>query len=186
MVKVRLVGGREVATETYVEEVIDRFRERLTERYAAHGTAARSSVPQVEDPGRVGDRLALLVPLVQPRNEMADLVGPFYDTAGMRALLNTTRQAIHDRTARGTLLGVQTSEGQWIYPTFQFDGDQPRRDLTETLKALRGGPRWSVAVWLRTADDELGASSPEQWLAGGGEQEAVVRLARHLAHEWAA
>ena len=180
MATVRL-GRQEVNAEAYVEKVVGAFRARLTERYATS-----PSVQQVEDPDAVADRLALLVPLVQPRNEMADLVGPFYDTAGMRTLLGSTRQAIHDRTVRGTLLGVQTREGQRIYPTFQFVGDQPRKDLTETLKALRGGPRWSVAVWLRTPDHELDGRSPEQWLAQGGDPEKVLRLARHVAHEWAA
>ncbi|GAA5107144.1 hypothetical protein GCM10023339_04800 [Alloalcanivorax gelatiniphagus] len=181
MATVRLEGGREVEAAAYVEEVVGRFRQRLTERYAS-GTA----VTPVEDPGAVADRLALLVPLVQPGNPMAELVGPFYDTAGMRTLLGSTRQAIHDRTVRGTLLGVQTGEGQWIYPTFQLDGDQPRKDVVEVLKVLRGGPRWSVAVWLCTPDEALDRLSPEQWLTKGGDLDAVLRLARGLAHDWAA
>jgi hypothetical protein len=175
------VGRTEIAAEAYVEEVVGRFRERLTERYATS-----PSVQQVEEPDAVADRLARLVPLVQPRNEMSDLVGPFFDTAGMRTLLGSTRQAIHDRTLRGTLLGVQTSEGQWIYPVFQFAGAQPRPDLADVLKVLRGGPRWSAAVWLRTAADELGGRSPEQWLASGGDADPVLRLARLVAHQWAA
>jgi hypothetical protein len=181
MATVRIEGGREMAAETYVDEVVGLFRQRLNARYA-HGSAAQA----VEDPDAVARRLAMLVPLGQPGNPMAELVGPFYDTAGMRALLGSTRQAIHDRTVRGTLLGVQTGEGQWIYPTFQFDGDQPRKDLAETLKALRGGPRWTVAVWLRTPDEELAELSPEQWLAKDGDPGVVLRLARHVAHDWAA
>lgn len=181
MATVRIEGGREVAAEAYVEELVGRFRQRLTERYV-RGAA----VQQVEDPDAVADRLALLVPLVRPRNEMADLVGPFHDTAGMRALLGSTRQAVHDRTLRGTLLGVQTAEGQWIYPTFQLDGDRPRADLAGVLKVLRGGPRWSVAVWLRTPDERLGDLSPEQWLAAGRDGEVVLGLAREVAHDWAA
>lgn len=173
--------GREVEAEAYVEEVVGRFRQRLTERYASG-----ASVHRVEDPDAVADRLALLVPLVQSGNQMAELVGPFYDTAGMRTLLGSTRQAIHDRMVRGTLLGVRTAEGQWIYPTFQFDGSLPRRELADLLKALRGGPRWSVAVWLRTPDEELDDLSPEQWLSKGGDRDVVLRLARHVAHDWAA
>lgn len=181
MATFRVEGGREVAAEAYVEEVVGAFRRRLTERYAAS-----PAVQLVEAPDAVADRLALLVPLVGPRNEMADLVGPCYDTAGMRTLLGTTRQAIHDRTMRGTLLGVQTAEGQWVYPTFQFDGARPREDLAEVMRALRGGPRWSVAVWLRTPGAELDHLSPEQWLAKGGDPARVLSLAQQVAHQWAA
>lgn len=120
------------------------------------------------------------------RNAMADLVGPFYDTNGVATLLGVSVDALSAAREDGLLLGVQTSDGAWVYPTFQFTGDRVDPALIPVFHIFRDSPRWSAAVWLRTPDEDLDELSPVEWLRAGNPPDAVTRIAGHAAHHWAA
>ena len=78
-----------------------------------------------------------------------ELVGPFHTTAGVQTLLGITRQAVHARVKRGTLLRVLTSDEVALYPTFQFRGAQVPPPLRRVLATFRETPvdGWTVAAW---------------------------------------
>lgn len=119
-------------------------------------------------------------------NLMADLVGPFYDPAGVAHLLGVAPEALPSMCDDGDLLGVQTSDGAWVYLTFQFTGDQVDPNLLPVLDVFRHSPPWSTAVWLCGPDEDLGGLSPVEWLSAGNPAEVVIRLARRTAHDRAA
>lgn len=179
--------GHDVIPDEYIDEATREFRNLLRHRMAAAAKIyTLTGTLRLEDPGALMRRLDPLIQIHQPSNPMADLVGPFYDTSGVRAMLATSRQSINQRTQRGTLLGVQTSDGAWLYPTFQFAGKTLRPELVSVLRLLRDQPRWSVAVWLRGPTEDLDGQSPEQWLDTQQDPAIVERLARQTAHRWAA
>jgi hypothetical protein len=116
-------------------------------------------------------------------NPMAELVGPYYDASGAAARLGCPAEDLAERVTAGNLLCVVTADGVPLYPAFQFAPDGTvRPDLAKALRALTGHNAWSVAVWLRTLNDNLDGRSPDRWLAAGGDPEWV----RVLAGRWAA
>jgi len=117
-------------------------------------------------------------------NRMADLVGPFHDTDGVAKRLNVPVDALPAARRDGLLLGVQTSDGAWIYPVFQFTGGQVDPDLLPVLHIFRHSPPWSTAVWLCGPDDDLAGLTPVEWLRAGNPAEVVIRNARHTAYNW--
>jgi hypothetical protein len=87
-----------------------------------------------------------------------ELVGPFLRSDGVQARLGISRQAVAAKAARRRLLRTITSDGEHLYPLWQFDGDRLAAGLTEVISlfpedAVDG---WTVAAWLRTTDPELG------------------------------
>lgn len=178
---------RSAAEETV--ETADHFRrvvlERLTERWSPDKTQALlghgvSTDDLVDD---TVDAILAVLP-VRVDNEMADLIGSFHDTAGVCRRLNISKQAVDDARQRRTLLGMRTSDGTWVYPTFQFDGAVRRSDLKATLHALRSVDPWLVASWLCAPDDDLGGQSPQEWLRDGGPGDLVLELAGDVSRRW--
>jgi hypothetical protein len=121
--------------------------------------------------------------VVSESNPMAELVGPFCDASGVAVRLRCTVEDLADRVASGDLLCTDTSDGVPLYPAFQFTVHGAiRPELTPALRALAGCDDWSVAVWLRTRNDDLNDLSPDEWLAAGGDPDWV----RVLSSRWAA
>ncbi len=89
-----------------------------------------------------------LAPTASPWDE---LVGPFLRTEGLQARLGITRQAIAAKVARRRPLRMITSDGQHLYPLWQFGGDRLMDGLG---KALDPGRCWSAP-----AGREVGAAS---------------------------
>lgn len=136
-------------------------------------------------PRDLATRMLSLVP--NPiRNPMADLVGPFYDTPRVQALLDVSKQAVSDRRKHGSVMAMRTGDGLWVYPVFQFEGRRIKPALTGVLRVFRGYDGWTACVWLTTTNDELGGRSPLTWLTQGLDEDVVLRLAAHAAHQWAA
>lgn len=119
-------------------------------------------------------------------NLMADLVGPFYDSDGVATLLNVPVDALLAAREDGLLLGVQTSDGAWVYPVFQFTGNQVDPGLLPLLRVFHYSPPWSTAVWLCTPEEDLDGLTPVAWVRAGNPPDVVTRVARHAAHGWAA
>lgn len=173
--------GRPVSRDAYEEAVVAELRTHLALRL----TAFENAGAVVLEPRELAGRMLAMVPDPAP-NKMAELVGPFYDTARVVALLGISKQGVHDRIKRGSVLAMQTSDNVWVYPVFQFADRRIRPDLAPVLRTFRGQPAWSVAVWFATPTDDLEGASPEEWLRNGGDSALVQRLAGQAVGRWAA
>lgn len=109
-----------------------------------------------------------------------DLVGPFYRVDDVAAMLDREPAALGGLLADGLLLGARTSDGEWVFPVFQFtDTGEVRPDLVPVLSRLTRLSGWTAAVWLRTRNDDLDDSTPEAWLAAGRNPDIVQVIASH-------
>lgn len=120
---------------------------------------------------------------------LVDTVGPSWSSAKLRAELgDVTRQALHQRVQRGTLLALPTREGMSVYPVFQFIRRGGRIEVPAGLRAmfkvLQGQDPWTVAVALRTEAPELGGATPVEWENRGGDASALEELAEAMLREW--
>ncbi|MFZ5869464.1 MAG: hypothetical protein ACOYXW_02880 [Actinomycetota bacterium] len=144
-------------------------------------------------PRELAKRMLAVAPAAAPVNKMAEQVGPdFYDTAGVMVVLAPpgadpiSKQAVEHRRRRRTVLALQTSDGRWIYPTWQFRDHEVMPGLAEVLAVFEEHSNWSVGTWLTTPNKDLDERTPVQWLNEGRDREHLLRLARHTAHRWAA
>lgn len=125
---------------------------------------------------------AALAPLI-----WAAAVGERWPTSTVTEFLHVTRQALHKRLAKGTILGLPGNGTTW-FPTWQFDADarEVRPIVGEVLAAFRdelgSADPFTVASWATSPQPELGMS-PEDWLASGKDPAEVVRVARRAAAE---
>lgn len=121
---------------------------------------------------------------------LAEAIGGAWSSAKLRAELgDVSRQALHQRAQRGTLLGLPTSDGATVYPIFQFirrgGRVEVRPGLRGMLKLLHGQDPWTVAVALRTPAPELDGATPVDWEKRGGDESVLEELAEVMLREWA-
>jgi hypothetical protein len=150
---------------------------------AAGGTPAT----RLGDPEQLAQRLIAAAPL-EP-SPLEELTGPFYDTAGLRRWLDVRRQALDSRVRANTLLGLQTGDGTWVYPAWQFTDDRKTiPHLAEVLRALARGTseRWTWALWLTAPNEDWDDKPAWKWLAEGKDPVPVLRAAHADAARWAA
>jgi hypothetical protein len=210
-VALRDSNGEQVSAESYKREVLDAVAETLDRelsRYAeVSGSVARASVLKfsARESGNglvtpldrlrsdeLADLLVSGLPVIESGNKLADLVGPCYLTVGVQTVLGRRRgapvskQAVADRRSRGAILALNTADGLWVYPTWQFTGGEVRSEVITLLTIFGDSPRWSVAAWFRTPAGDLAGQTPLQWLDRGAPLADVERLARHSAARWAA
>jgi hypothetical protein len=171
--------------EAFVAEVEATLVPAIVQRLRAG--AARLS------PKELTKRMLAVAPAPAPANKMAEQVGPeFYDTAGVTVVLAApgadpiSKQAVEHRRKRRSLLALQTSDGRWIYPTWQFRDHDVMPDLAEVLAIFDQHPSWSVATWLTTPTADLDGVTAVQWLAEGRDRDRLMRVVRRTAHQWAA
>jgi len=138
--------------------------------------------------GELGRRAAeaALAPLI-----WGEAVGERWDTTATAEFLGVTRQALHERVKRGTLLGVPGRGVTW-FPIWQFDLDgrcarpvvgsllQVFRNMERPLEAVE------IASWAQRPHAELDDVAPADWIADGRPDDAVVTTARHSAARLAA
>lgn len=140
----------------------------------------------------LADRMMASLPVVETGNRLAQLVGDCYDTTGVMMVLGkhrpapVSKQAVEARRKRNAILALQTSDGRWVYPTFQFDDGGVRDDVVKLLAAFGDSPKWSVAAWLLTPAEDLDDLTPVAWLGQGRPLHDVERLAGRTAGRWAA
>lgn len=141
----------------------------------------------LEDPEQVADRMIAAVPRMHSHDE---LVGPFFTTDAVRRMLNDiSRQAVHDRAARRTLLQVKTSDGVSLYPAFQFEDDRVSDRIRSVMTRFRGVPvdGWAIATWFSIPAESLDGLTPREWLADRHrDAEPADALARSTALRWSA
>lgn len=117
-------------------------------------------------------------------------VGPdFYDEAALADAMtvdgsSATVDDVPRMRAEEQILALATADDQWIHPTWQVQEGRLLPGLPDILKAFRGHPAWSAALWLTTAHDDLDGSTPVDALKAGA-VDAVLTLAARTAQRWA-
>ncbi|MDR0945959.1 MAG: hypothetical protein LBM66_07345 [Bifidobacteriaceae bacterium] len=128
-----------------------------------------------------------------PRPHVYDVqFGPFYDSAGVTALLGISRQALSKRAARGTVIRTRTADSRDLYPTFQFRD----RALDPAVKALlrpfrpalaaSGADGWAVSYWMTCPHPDLDGLTPLAWCRQGYPVAPAVRAASQAVAVWTA
>lgn len=138
------------------------------------------------DPEEIADAMVAALPLGHVFDEIA---GPFYDTSGLTRWLGITRQALHQKVSRHTILACPLDDGGLVYPTWQFlDSGATIPALGEVLATLCGGTGdpWMAALWLQAPSDQLGGRCATAWLRQGRDPHRVIELARQTAADWQA
>lgn len=138
------------------------------------------------DPEAIADAMAAALPLGHPYDEVS---GPFYDTSGLTRWLRISRQALHQRVARRTILACPLADGGVVYPTWQFlDSGATLPGLADVLSALAAGSgdAWMLTLWMQARSERLQGDSPSRWLRNGGDPDQVVSMARDAASGWRA
>ncbi|WP_308798446.1 antitoxin Xre/MbcA/ParS toxin-binding domain-containing protein [Agromyces silvae] len=157
-----------------VVEFVARLQTRLTE----DGADALDGV----DIGGLADRMIALVPMRQ-LSEWDRLVGPFYDTTALSAWKHLSRQRLSVLRQAGRLLGLRTSDGAIVHPSFQFDdrgGLLPHLAEVQAILAPEMDDAWTRALWLNTPLDLWGGRTAAQMLRSTAEDvTAVLEMAQH-------
>lgn len=168
-----------------IDELTQRLREGLRRRLGEHARQGHS-LDEIGTTEEIARRMLEVLPEPSHWNEV---LGPFYTTRQVTSLLGgASRQALADRRRRGTLLGLKTTDGQLVYPAFQFD--EERRVLPGLGEVLRcfqdvDVDDWTVAGWLVSAMNALEGCSAIEWLHRGGDLEPLLALARDAALRFA-
>lgn len=159
----------------------------LVERvHGVFAAAAERGVP-VEafgDLDAVVDAMASALPTGHVYDQ---LVGPFYDTAGLAAWLGVSRQALSKRVGVRKLIACPLEDGSLVYPVWQFTGGAVDPAMLRVWQALRAhGDPWTSAQWM--CSDVAGApgSSAVAQLRGGAAVDPVAAAAAADAAGWAA
>ena len=181
------------ALPTEPEAVADAFVADLLERIRAviiPTVRARVRNGQLPTERPLEDLVAMMAAPIPDVSLWDDAVGPFYSTRGVGELLGVTRQALAQQRQRHRILSVETSDGQILYPTFQFD--RQRRvlpGLASILAQAVGAPisDWTFASFLRSAGlPELDGRSIVDHLSGGGDPAAAITALKRASSRWAA
>lgn len=136
------------------------------------------------DPSWVADAMLNAIPTEHPFTAL----GPFYNTAGLTRWRDVSRQALHQKVQSHQLLACETSDGQRVYPAWQFTPDgRTIPGITTVLRTLLAvTDPWTAAIWLTTPSERLGNRSAIEVLKGGYATEPVFAAAREDATRWAA
>lgn len=164
----------------FIDATTDMVRRLLSLR------TATSSDLLTSEPAALAERMVASIPT---RHEYDQLVGPFYDTTGLRKWLSLSRQALAARVEAGSLLACTTQDGSLVYPAWQFRPDGTTvPHLPALIKILRksAATPWTVATWLRAPGGEaVNGMDAVSWLAGGGDPAPLLAEARDDAARWA-
>lgn len=129
---------------------------------------------------------------VLPRpNRFADRVGPVYTTGQLQRLLpgidsdGISDQAVRNRLAAHTLIGIKTRDGRWVFPAWQFRVRPGRLTVrTDVIDLWRRLPvddgtldAWTLMAWMTGARKDLDGLSPLEWLAEHGDDDRLARAA---------
>jgi hypothetical protein len=160
----------------FVAEATREFEHALARVVADHELAGRRAHSVLGDPRSFAVRaVQASAPVASPWDE---LVGPFLRSDGVQARLGISRQAVAAKAARRRLLRTVTSDGEHLYPLWQFDGERVVAGLGEVISLFpeQHVDGWTLAAWLRTTDPELGAAPFDVLVDGGlARVQAVAR-----------
>lgn len=165
-------------------KLLDLLTRRVHQTFA-DARAAGVSAEVFDDVESIARSMAAALPTIHIYDQ---LVGPFYDTAGLTQWRGVSRQAINKAVAAGTVIACQLEGSGWVYPTWQFTDSQTVHPHLITLwQTLReSADPWTCAVWLRSPQEELGDRSAVDWIIDGRPVDTALELARADAQRWAA
>jgi len=178
------------AAREYAEEVGREVTQRLSLSLVAAHVDPSERTCTLPAPSEMADRLGdLLLGAGEGRNEIADLLAPFWSAEKTReALGSPSRAALADRRKNGTLLGLKTTDGVIVYPVAQFERRggrvQVKAGLRPFLTGLKAHDPWSVALLLHTPAPELDDLTPLEWVRKGLSPDPLRDYARRVAAEW--
>lgn len=117
-------------------------------------------------------------------------LGAFYSTERVRTKLGgISRQAVSERVRRHRLLRVETSDGRFLFPSFQIVNGEVPKKVGELLQILlgTGADGWTVAYWLTARLPQFeGKTALEVLTAGDPNKVALLKdLAAEDAAGWA-
>lgn len=129
----------------------------------------------------------------EPVNGWNELLGPFYSASGVSDRLHLTEEELHQQVQQRKLLGLQTSEGAMVFPTFQFVQEgteapivvQGLPEILEVFDYREPGTAWTLASWLKAGHLELGGKSVIDYLKETGDLEKPLAMSRSTASRWA-
>lgn len=180
--RIRRPLGTTAAKKTIGKQTASRIDalERVVHGFVA--AARTSDLPErlirLDDPEAFG---AELVALVSARATWEAALGRYLSVAEAAKVLGvSSRQAVHQRLARGTLLGMDLA-GQTVLPAYQFDGSTVWPEVVQVLKLLRpaGLSDEATVSWFASPQPELDGVTPSQWL--GNDPTRLYEAARHTA-----
>lgn len=170
------VTHREPAQRSARKGPLDTVLEAFVTEARRSGLAGR--LVEISDPEAFGTQLAALA---DARAAWEVALGRYLSVAEAAKVLGvSSRQAVHQRIARGTLLAMDLA-GQTVLPAYQFDGSKVRPEVSHVLKLLRPARLSDEAVvsWFGTGQPELEGSRPADWL--GKDPARLYEAARHTA-----
>ena len=91
--------------------------------------------------------------------------------------LGISPQAVHQRRHRGTLLAVPRPNGQWVYPTIQFDPPELANRIGTVLSAFTVDDPWARLSVLLSRTPSLGGKRPIDAIRDGDVEGAVGAVA---------
>ncbi len=110
------------------------------------------------------------------RRELLEQDGGVLSPANVAELLGISRQAVGQRRSAGKLLGIEGNRG-YVYPAWQFEGNDLLRGFAEILEMLADDDPWQQVVFFLSKDDAIGNRRPIDLLRQG-KLDLVRRAAR--------
>jgi hypothetical protein len=120
----------------------------------------------------------------------AEAVGERWDTTATAEFLGISRQALHERVKRGTVLGLPGRGTTW-FPTWQFDllARTVRPVVLDIVEAFREElgdlDAYTVAAWATSRQPGLAGLTPADWLGSGHDERKAVQAASRTARKLA-
>jgi hypothetical protein len=175
------------APAEYTHDVVEEIERRLN----ALGPEAVEDLMKMWTPEQAAAAMLQPLPAARVKSPVNDVIGPFFTTSSLMALRGVTRAAISLSAAKGDILRLWTSDGQPVYPAFQFG---PHGELLPGLRFVVGElahgheDAWLWAQWLNGAspggDQAVPVTIAER--LRDGDRSGVIELARLTAAAWAA
>lgn len=152
------------------------------------GTIARlvSGAPQPADGTAADEWAEELLRGADAKQRMLTEAGGALSTGDVARLLGITPQAVQQRRARGRLLAVPLSSGEWGFPACQFTPAGVPAALPRVLDAFGGTDAWVQLSILLSREPSLDDQRLIDLVARGRHVDEVARIARSYGVQGAA
>jgi hypothetical protein len=114
-----------------------------------------------------------------------EVLGPLLDIEKVRELLGMrSPRQIRELSASGQLLALESTEGDELYPAFQFDANGSLYPEVAGVIAIFSGivaTPYTIASWFVSRQDLLEETTPAAWLRSGRDSELLFEAARRAA-----
>jgi hypothetical protein len=144
---------------------------------------ANLDIRELGSPLELAERMVAAIP---GSHVFDEIVGPFYDSAGLMKWLKLGPEDLQGRIADRSILACQTDDGDLVYPSWQFlDDGAVLPGLTAVLNAFsETNDSWQIAIWLSSPSVHLNGEPPRSWLRQLLDPEVVVDMAVKTAARW--